>query len=186
MRPLRFSINVTLDGCCDHAVFEPDQMQHDHAAEGIRQSDALLFGRKTYQMMEEAWRFAPDGAPPNWIDDALMPFARQIDAARKYVVSDTLTEVDWNAEIIRGSELEAAVRALKQQPGKGLLTGGVTLPRALADLGLVDEFEFLVHPKLAGHGPAPFQGMANPLDLQLMERRNISAGVVSMQYALAR
>ena len=101
MRPLRYSINVTLDGCCDHREMIPDEDLHRHAAENIAQADALLFGRVTYQMMEAGWRRT--GARPDWLTDWMEPFARTIDAAKKYVVSSTLDRVDWNAELVRGS-----------------------------------------------------------------------------------
>src|ERR1051325_6857739 len=134
MRPLRYSINVTLDGCCDHRTMLPDEALHRHAVENLERADALLFGRVIYQMMEAAWRPpAPAEGRPAWME----PFARTIDAARKYVVSSTLQRVDWNAELVRG-DLGEAVRELKRQPGRGLFVGGVTLPRALAELGLID------------------------------------------------
>src|SRR5574341_354655 len=152
MRPLRYSINVTLDGCCDHQVMIADADLHRHAAENIAQADALLFGRVTYAMMEAAWRPSASGARPEWMADWMVPFARTIDAAKKYVVSNTLDRVDWNAELVRG-DLEQAVQQLKRAPGKGLFTGGVTLPLALAELGLIDEYEFVVHPRVAGYGP---------------------------------
>src|SRR6185295_8266469 len=140
MRPLRYSINVTLDGCCDHRAMIPDEDLHRHATESIAQADALLFGRVTYEMMEAGWRApAPPGARPDWME----PFARTIDAKKKYVVSSTLEQVDWNAELMRG-DLGKAVQQLKQESGKGLFVGGVKLPLALADLGLIDEYEFVV------------------------------------------
>src|SRR6202030_4566174 len=143
MRPLRYSINITLDGCCDHRAMIADEELHRHAAESIAQADALIFGRVTYEMMEAAWRLPqPAGAWPDWME----PFARTIDAAKKYVVSSTLDRVDWNAELVRG-DLEKAVQQLKQEPGKGLLTGGVKLPLALAEMGLIDEYEFVVQPR---------------------------------------
>jgi hypothetical protein len=131
VRPLRYSINVTLDGCCDHRAMMADDDLHRHAVENIAQADALLFGRVTYQMMEAAWRPpAQTGARPEWTE----PFARTIDAAKKYVVSSTLDRVDWNAELVRG-ELRDAVQQLKEQSGRGLFVGGVKLPMALAELG---------------------------------------------------
>ena len=131
-----------------------DEDLHRHARENIAQADALLFGRVTYQMMEGAWRFATRTvAMPDWTE----PFARTIDAARKYVVSSTLDRVDWNAELVRG-DLGEAVQELKREPGNGLLVGGVQLPLALAELGLIDEYEFVVQPRLAGHGPTLFAG----------------------------
>src|SRR5437588_1742282 len=108
MRPLRYSINVTLDGCCDHRAMFADEDLHRHAAENLEQADALLLGRVTYEMMEAAWRSpAGAGARPDWME----PFARTIDAAKKYVVSGSLERVDWNAELVRG-DLETAVRRL--------------------------------------------------------------------------
>lgn len=131
MRPLRYSINLTLDGCCDHMALEANEEMHQHGLEMIARADALLFGRMTYQMMESAFRAPALGAMP----DSISPFARTIDAAKKYVVSDTLKAVDWNAELVTG-ELGPAVQRLKDEPGEGLYTGGVTLPMALAEMGL--------------------------------------------------
>jgi dihydrofolate reductase len=178
MRPLRYSINVTLDGCCDHRAILPDEELHRHAAENLDQADALLFGRVTYEMMEAAWRPpARTGARPDWME----PFARTIDAAKKYVVSSTLDRVDWNAELVRG-DLEQAVQQLKQEPGKGLFVGGVKLPLALAELGLIDEYEFVVHPRLAGHGPTLFAGLSKRIDLRLVSRLEFGSGAVAMRY----
>jgi dihydrofolate reductase len=178
MRPLRYSINVTLDGCCDHRAIVPDEELHRHAAEILAQADGLIFGRVTYQMMEAAWRpSAEAGARPAWTE----PFARTIDAAKKYVVSSTLDEVDWNAELVRG-DLGEAVQRLKEQPGNGLYVGGVRLPLALAELGLIDEYEFVVQPRLAGHGPTPFAGLAQHVDLKLVGRREFGSGAVAMRY----
>src|SRR5579862_197744 len=155
MRSLRYSINVTLDGCCDHRAIPPDEDLHRHAIGNIDRADALLFGRVTYQMMEAAFRPpALTGARPDWIE----PFARTIDAAKKYVVSGTLDRVDWNAELVRG-ELGTAVQQLKRKSGKGLLVGGVKLPLALTELGLIDEYEIVVHPRIVGYGPAMFAGL---------------------------
>src|SRR5829696_6506752 len=183
MRPLRYSINVTLDGCCDHREMVADEDLHRHAAEGIAQADALLFGRVTYEMMEAAWRPpARTGVRPDWMADWMEPFARTIDAAKKYVVSSTLDRVDWNAELVRGDHLGKAVRQLKREPGKGLLTGGVTLPLALAELGLIDEYEFLVHPRLVGHGPTLLAGLSKHLDLKLVSRLEFGSGMVAMRY----
>jgi dihydrofolate reductase len=181
MRPLRYSINVTLDGCVDHREGTADEELHRHATENIAWADALLFGRVTYQMMESAWREpAETGTRPEW----MQPFARTIDAAKKYVVSTTLERVDWNAELVRG-DLERTVRQLKQEPGQGLLTGGVKLPLALMDLGLIDEFEFVVHPRLVGHGPTLFAGLSKPVDLKLVSRLEYGSGAVAMRYVLA-
>ncbi len=156
----------------------PDEDVHRHAIEGIEQADALLFGRVTYQMMEEAWRGpAPAGARPAWME----PFARTIDTAKKYVVSSTLNRVDWNAELVRG-DLGMAIGQLKQESGEGLFVGGVTLPLALAELGLIDEYQFVVHPRIAGHGPTLFAGLSKLVDLKLVSRREFGSGAVAMRY----
>jgi dihydrofolate reductase len=178
MRPLRYSINVTLDGCCDHRAIPADEELHRHAAENLARADALLFGRVTYEMMETAWRpSVRTGEMPAWME----PFARTIDAARKYVVSNTLDRVDWNAELVRGDPGKA-VQQLKQESGKELLVGGVKLPLALTELGLIDEYEFVVHPRLAGHGPTLFAGLSNHVDLKLVSRLDLSSGAVAMRY----
>ena len=150
MRPLRYSINVTLDGCCHHeAGLPPDEESMRYWTAEMERADALLFGRVTYEMMESAWRKPATGTWPDWMNEWEVPFAETIDRAKKYIVSSTLSGVDWNAELVRG-DLGQAVQRLKQEPGEGLWVGGVTLPLALADLGLIDEYEFLVQPVLAG------------------------------------
>ena len=178
MRPLRYYINVTLDGCCDHRAMLADEDLHRHAAENLAQADALLFGRVTYEMMEAAWRPpSRTGARLDWME----PFARTIDAAKKYVVSSTLERVDWNAELVRG-DLGQTVQQLKRESDKGLLVGGVKLPLALAEMGLIDEYEFVVQPTLAGHGPTLFAGLSKPVDLRLVSRLEFGSGAVAMRY----
>ncbi len=155
-----------------------DEETHRHATKNLDQADALLFGRVTYEMMEAAWR--PPGqmeAMPDWT----APFARTIDAAKKYVVSSTLDRVDWNAELVRG-DLATAVQQLKRESGKGLFVGGVKLPLALAELGLIDEYEFVVQPRLVGHGPTLFAGLSKPVDLRLVGRLEFGSGAVAMRY----
>jgi dihydrofolate reductase len=178
VRPLRYSINVTLDGCCDHRAGVPDEETHRHATKTLEQADALLLGRVTYEMMESAWR--PPGqmdAMPDWT----APFGRTIDAMKKYVVSSTLDRVDWNAELVRG-DLGEAVQELKREPGNGLLVGGVQLPLALAELGLIDEYEFVVHPRVAGHGPRLLAGLSKAVDLRLVNRLELGSGAAAMRY----
>ena len=167
-----------MDGCCDHRAMLADEDLHRHAVENLDQADALLFGRVTYEMMEAAWR-APTRtrARPDWME----PFARRIDAAKKYVVSSTLDRVDWNAEPMRG-DLGKAVEQLKRESGKGLLVGGVKLPLALAELGLIDEYEFVVQPRLAGHGPTLFAGLSKRVDLQLVGRLEFGSGAVAIRH----
>jgi dihydrofolate reductase len=167
-----------LDGCCDHRVIPANEELHRHAVENLERADALLFGRVTYDMMEAAFRPpVRTGARPDWME----PFARTIDAKAKYVVSSTLDRVDWNAELARG-DLGQAVQQLKQKAGRGLFTGGVKLPMALAELGLIDEYEFVVHPRLAGHGPTLFAGLSKHIDLKLVSRLEFGSGAVAMRY----
>jgi len=181
MRPLRYSINITLDGCSDHREMIPDEDMFQNAIAIIQHADALLFGRITYDMMESYWR--PLASDPT------EPFAHAIDAAKKYVVSSSLAQVDWNAELLRPASLEElgkAVQQLKDQPGNGLLTGGVTLPMALAELGLIDEYEFIVHPRIVGHGPTLFAGLSKHVDLKLVSRQECGSGAVAMRYVASR
>jgi dihydrofolate reductase len=202
MRPLRYSINVTLDGCVDHRAGSTDEELHRFWAEKLAGADALLFGRITYEMMRAAWRWPANGLRPQWMTEWMEPFARTIDAAKKYVVSSTLSPstfngVDWNAELLLGTsggtsgrgDLAKAVEQLKRESGGagngangGLFVGGVTLPLALAELGLIDEYEFVVHPRLAGHGPTLFAGLSKPLDLKLVSRLEFGSGAVAMRY----
>ncbi len=178
MQPLRYSINITLDGCFDHRVIPPNEELHQYATEIIGRADALLFGRVTYELMESAFRpVAGTPVRPEWTE----PFGLTISATKKYVVSSTLDKADWNAELVRG-DLGDAVRRLKQEPGRGLYTGGIQLPLALTELGLIDEYEFLVHPGIAGHGPTLFAGLSKYVDLKLVGRREFGSGAVALRY----
>jgi len=153
-----------------------DEDLHRHAAENLEQAEALLFGRVTYEMMEAAWRApARTGVRPDWMPTWMEPFARTIDAAKKYVVSSTLDRVDWNAELVRG-DLGKAVQQLKRESGEGLFVAGVKLPLALTELGLIDEYEFVVQPRLAGHGPTLFEGLSKYVDLKLVSRLEFGSG----------
>jgi dihydrofolate reductase len=186
MRLLRYSINVTLDGCCHHeAGLPPDEESMRYWTAQLERADALLFGRVIYEMMEAAWRQPATGTWPDWMADWQVPFAETIDGAKKYVVSSTLDQVDWNAELVQG-DLEKAVQQLKREPGRGLFVSGVTLPLALADLGLIDEYEFVVHPVLAGHGPTLFAGLSERLELTLVGRQEFRSGVVALRYEPSR
>lgn len=178
MRPLRYSINVTLDGCCDHREGIADMELHQHAIENLERADALIFGRVTYEMMESAWRPSRRTDPmPDW----MQPFGRTIDAAKKYVVSRTLQHVDWNSELLRG-DLRESIEELKRQPGNGLFVGGVELPQALAEMGLIDEYEFVVQPRVVGRRRRLFEGLAKPLELKLISRVEFASGAMAMRY----
>jgi dihydrofolate reductase len=155
----------------DREIYRADEDMHRHAAENLDQADALLFGRvTTYEMMEAAWRSpARTAARPEWMEPWMEHFARTIDAAKKYVVSSTLDRVDWNSVLVPG-DLGKTVQQLKQASGKGLFVGGVKLPMALAELGLIDEYEFVVQPRLVGHRPTLFAGLSKHVDLKLVGR----------------
>jgi len=174
MRPLRYSINVSLDGCVDHMAGTPDQETHHHAAQTIARADAIILGRTTYELME-FWRTAED-LPP-WTRS----FEQSINAAKKYLVSSTPEPDGWNTESLTGDPVDA-VRKLKEQPGDGLYVGGVTLPRALADAGLIDEYEFVVYPTLVGHGPWLFEGLAEPLTLRHVGTTEFTSGARAERY----
>ncbi len=163
----------------------PDEELHHYFAADLERADALLFGRVTYEMMEAAWRQTATGTWPDWMADWMIPFARAIDSAKKYVVSSTLDHVDWNAELVQG-DLGKAVQQLKREPGRGLAVAGVTLPLALADLGLIDEYEFVVQPILAGHGPTLLAGLREPLELNLVGRQEFRSGAVALRYQPSR
>ncbi|MBL9164000.1 MAG: dihydrofolate reductase family protein [Planctomycetaceae bacterium] len=178
---LRYAINVTLDGCIHHEAGITDEELHRYWSETIARADSLLFGRVTYQMMESAWRLPPSGATPEWMADWMVPFAHTIDAAKKYVVSSTLDHVDWNAELVRG-DLGPAIERIKQSSVSGVFLGGVTLPLAIAELGLIDEYEFVVHPRIAGHGPTLLAGLSKYVDLQLVGQREFASGAVALRY----
>jgi dihydrofolate reductase len=187
MRPLRYTINVTLDGCCDHRVMTAHTELHRHVAATMDRADAMLLGRVTYEMMEAAWRDkvpsmrVGTGAGP----DPTVEFSKKINGMKKYVLSRTLKQVGWNAELLHG-ELPAAVQQLKDAPGKAVMVGGVQVPQALAALGLIDEYELVVHPVLAGHGPTLFAGLPQRIELTLVGREELGSGVVAMRYVPKR
>lgn len=186
MQRVRYAINLTIDGCIDHQAGMPDRETHMHATRWIAAGDHLVFGRKTYQLME-FWRPVAAGEVPERMPDWMLPFARVIDAARKYVVSDTLSESPgWNTELVRNDQLEATIRRLRGEPGRGILVGGVALPLHLAGLGLIDDYEFIVHPRIAGHGPYLFAGLAQAADLRLTGRKEFAGGHVALSYQPAR
>jgi dihydrofolate reductase len=181
MRPLRYAINVALDGCVHHeAGLPPDRDSMDYWTAELARADALVFGRVTYPMMEQAWRRPADGSWPDWVQDWQLPFAETIDRAPKHVVSSTLTDVDWNAELV-GGDLRDAVEQLKAEPGDGLFVGGVTLPVALANLGLIDEYVFVVQPVLAGHGPRLLNGLREQVTLELVDRQDFRSGAYAVR-----
>lgn len=184
-QPLRYGINVTLDGCVHHeAGLPPDAVSMAFWTDELRRSDSLLYGRVTYELMQSAWRLPESGKWPDWMDASEVAFSEVMDPMRKHVVSSTLDAVDWNASLVRG-DLASAIRELKAQPGRGISVGGVQLPTALAGLGLIDEFTFVVHPVVAGRGPRLLEGVRGQFELELVERRKFGSGVVVQRYRQA-
>jgi len=182
MRPLHYCINLSIDGCYDHLGMPVDDELHRFHAENLAQADALIFGRVIYEMMETAWRApAETGVMADWMEPWMMHFAKTIHAAKKYVVSSTLDQVDWNAELVRGN-LGETVEQLKREPGKHLLVAGVQLPRALTELGLIDQYEFVVQPRIAGHGPTLLAGLSKHVDLKLTSVHEFRSGAVALRY----
>jgi dihydrofolate reductase len=182
MARLQYSINVTLDGCCDHTAIVPYPEMHQFWSDMVSNADALLYGRVTYQMMEPAWRpIAETGVVPAGAADWVIPFAQSIHKARKYVASTTLTEVDWNAQLLQG-DLKAAIEQIKREESGTISLGGLTLAREIAALGLIDDYVFLVHPRIVGHGPTLFAGLPTPIDLTLRDQRTFSSGAIALTY----
>ena len=179
-QPLRYAINVTLDGCCSHEEgLPPDDESMAFWTDELRRSDTLLYGRVAYELMEGAWRRPEAGEWPDWMDDSEVAFSEVMDPMRKVVASETLDGVDWNAELVRGDVVEA-VRRLKELPGRGISLGGVRLPAAFAAVGLIDEYTFVVHPVIAGRGPRLLDGVE--LKLELVERHEFRSGAVVQRY----
>jgi dihydrofolate reductase len=182
MARLQYSINVTLDGCCDHQAIVPYPEMHQFWSDMVANASILLYGRVTYQMMEPAWRpIAETGIVPEGTPDWVVPFAQSIHRARKAVASTTLSQVDWNAQLLQG-DLGSAIARLKREEEGIISMGGLTLARAVAALGLIDEFVFLVHPRIAGHGPTLFAGLPSPLDLTLTGQQTFASGAIALTY----
>lgn len=182
-QPLRYGINVTLDGCVHHeAGLPPDAESMAFWTDELRRSDTLLYGRVTFEMMRAAWRRPESGTWPDWMDASEVAFAEVMHPMRKVVASTTLNAADWNTELLQGDVLDA-VRRLKEQPGRGISLGGVRLPAALAAAGLIDEYTFVVHPVIAGRGPRLLDG--GELQLELVERREFRSGVTVQRYRTA-
>jgi dihydrofolate reductase len=181
-QPLRYAINVTLDGCCSHEEgLPPDAESMAFWTDELRRSDTLLYGRVTYELMQGAWRRPESRKWPDWMDASEVAFSEVVDPMRKAVASATLDEVDWNAELISGDVVDA-VRRLKERPGRGISLGGVRLPAALAAAGLIDEYTFVVHPVVAGRGPRLLEGIGERLKLELFERWEFDSGATVQRY----
>jgi len=184
MRNVIFAINITLDGCCDHTKFNPDEEMLGYFTHLTRDADTFLYGRKTYQLMVPYW---PDVAKNHsGQTKADIEFAQAFDAVNKIVVfSRSLDnpEEGEKTKIVRTS-LRDEILKLKQEPGKNILTGGLNIPSQLIELGLIDEYHFMVHPMILGEGRQLFEGASLPerLQLKLVESRTFKSGCVALHY----
>ncbi len=185
MRNLIFAINTSLDGCCDHTKFYPDEETMEYFTHLTRDADTFLYGRKTYQLMVPYW---PDvaknssGENDRTVD---IEFARAFDAVDKIVVfSQSLDSTEEQKTRIVRTNLQGEVLKLKQEPGKDILTGGVTIPSQLAVLGLIDEYRFVIHPIVIGEGRRLFEGinLQEKLKLKLVESTVFKSGAVALRY----
>lgn len=179
---LTFGINVTLDGCCDHRVGIADDDLHDYFTRLMDAAGAMLWGRVTYELMESAWpAVARDESAPR----ALRDWALKLEAKPKYVVSASRRDFPWTNTVRLEGDLREAVTALKEKTPQGVLVGSPTLGAALDRLGLIDEYRLVVHPVIAGHGPALFQGLDSPRRLELVLTTRLKSGQVAMHYRRA-
>ena len=181
MRKVIFAINVTLDGCCDHTKQFADDETHEYFTDVLRSVELLVFGRKTYQLMVPFW---PEVARTQSMTKASNEFARMFDSLQKIVFSRSLSGVeDKRTRIIR-TNLQEEILKLKQEPGKNILVGGVSIPSQLIDLGLVDEYRFVVGPILAGEGRRLMEGVSllEKLQLKLVETKSLKSGCVALHY----
>jgi len=179
---LTFALNVTLDGCCDHREMIADDEMLDHFTQLISEAGAMLYGRNTYELMEGAWpAVARDAQAPR----AMRDWARKLEDMPKYVVSTTRRDFPWNNSFHVEGDLAEAVTRLKERTPRGVLVGSPRLSSALERLGLLDEYHFVVHPVLAGHGPNLFQGLERSSHLDLVSTTRLKSGVTVAHYRRA-
>jgi dihydrofolate reductase len=181
MRNVIFAINITLDGCVDHTKQVADDETHEYFTDLLREVDLGVFGRITYQLMVPFW---PEVARTKSMDKASNEFALAFDSIKKVVFSRSLESVeDKNTRIVR-TNLHDEILKLKEEQGKGILLGGVSIPSQLIELGLVDEYRFVVGPVLAGEGRRLLEGVSLPerLQLKLVESKIFKSGCVALRY----
>jgi dihydrofolate reductase len=181
MRNVIYAINLTLDGCCDHTKFNPDDEDLEHYMHLLRDFDLLVYGRKTYQLMVPYW---PDIAKDPSSTKADVEFARAFVSKKKVVFSRSLDSAeDGDTRIVRTS-LRDEILKLKQESGKDILVGGVDIPSQLIALGLIDEYRFVVQPIIAGEGRRLMEGVSLPerLRLKLVESKTLKSGCVALRY----
>lgn len=181
MRNVIFAINITLDGCCDHTKQLADDETHEYFTQLLREVDLLVFGRKTYQLMVPFW---PDVAKNQSETKAMNEFARRFDSINKIVFSRSLGSAEDRKTRIVRSDLHGEILKLKQEQGTNILVGGVSVPSQLIELGLVDEYRFVVGPILAGEGRRLLEGVGlqERLQLKLVESKIFKSGCVALRY----
>jgi dihydrofolate reductase len=183
MRNVIYAINMTLDGCCDHTKFRPDEETFEYCTHLLQDADTLLYGRKTYQLMVPYWPdIAKDHSGQTKED---IEFAQAFDAVDKIIVfSKSLDSPEGKKTRIVRTSLHDEILKLKQEQGKNILTGGVTIPTQLAELGLIDEYRFLVHPIVIGEGRRLFEdiNLQEKLQLKLVESTVFNSGCVALRY----
>jgi dihydrofolate reductase len=181
MRKLIFAIHITLDGCCDHTKLIPDEELFGYSMQLMRDVDLLVFGRKTYHLMVPYW---PEVLKDQSATKADREFAQAFDSKNKIVFSQSLGSAeDKNTRIVR-TKLQEEILKLKQERGKNILVGGVDVPSQLIELGLVDEYRFVVQPIIAGEGRRLLEGVSLPekLQLKLVESKIFESGCVALRY----
>lgn len=179
MRKLIASINMTLDGFCDHTAGIADEESHQHFNELLREFDTILFGRVTYQLMESSWPAIVKNPTGN---KAVDEFAVLIDNISKIVFSHTLNNVEWkNTKLVKG-DIKDEILKLKQMPGKDIGVGSRSLIIELMNLGLIDEFQFCVHPIVLGTGLQLFKNIKDRIDLKLINTKTFKSGIVALYY----
>lgn len=176
---LIFALNVTLDGCCDHREGIADEELHDHFTQLIGGVGAMLYGRKTYELMEEYW---PAVARDETASRSDREWACKLDEMPKYVVSGSRRDFPWNNSFHLDGDLQQAVTQLKERTPQGVLVGSPMLSAALEQLGLIDEYHLVIHPVIAGHGPTLFQGLQRSRHLELISTTRLTSGVTAMHY----
>src|SRR5215471_12801829 len=178
MRNLIYAINISLDGCCDHAKVIGNEEIHEYFTQVLRNVDLLVFGRKTYQLMVPFW---PDVAKSHSMTKTANEFADAFDSVSKIVFSQTLDAAERNTRIVR-TKLRDEILNLKQEQGKNILTGGVSIPSQLIELGLVDEYHFVVQPIVVGEGRRLLESVRLQERLKLVESKIFESGSVALRY----
>src|SRR3954451_15797253 len=176
---LTFGLNVTLDGCIDHTQGIVDDELHDYWTQLMDQSGAMLFGRNTYELMEEAW---PTVARDENAPRAMREWAQKLEAKAKYVVSGSRSDFPWQNTIKVEGDLREAISALKAKTERGVLVGAPKLAAALEELGLIDEYRIVVHPVISGRGPTLFHGLSSARHLELLSTQRFKSGVQALHF----